>query len=232
MILNAQQKFFLWLLSFFSVFIIWMWAAQFNQSIGNSLKPKTVSKQNIPTVPALNLESANNNESDMKTKDTDADGLNDWDEIYVYKTSPYIADSDSDGYLDGYEIQAKTDPNCPHGQDCGAAIYQNATEQQSPTIVPEVNLGQLGANQIPGIDLNNIDPQTLQLLQQASGQAPSINPVDISGFANADLQNILSGKSDAATLRGMLRSAGIDANMLNQLSDEDLMQAYQETLAQ
>jgi len=61
---------------------------------------------------------------DLHTKDTDGDGLNDWDEENVYHTSQYIADSDSDGIDDGVEIQNSTDPNCPEGQDCN---------QQAPT---------------------------------------------------------------------------------------------------
>jgi len=50
---------------------------------------------------------------DMKNRDTDGDGLSDYDEIYVYKTSAYLSDSDSDGRDDGSEIVAGEDPNCP-----------------------------------------------------------------------------------------------------------------------
>ena len=41
----------------------------------------------------------------LKTKDTDEDGINDFDELYVYETSVYLADSDSDGIDDGEEIK-------------------------------------------------------------------------------------------------------------------------------
>ena len=40
----------------------------------------------------------------LKNKDTDQDGLSDYDETYVYETSPYIKDSDSDGINDGDEV--------------------------------------------------------------------------------------------------------------------------------
>jgi hypothetical protein len=46
----------------------------------------------------------------LKTKDTDGDGLSDWDEIHVYKTSPYLEDTDGDGrisrqqYISGFDI--------------------------------------------------------------------------------------------------------------------------------
>ncbi len=45
-------------------------------------------------------------ESDkLKSVDSDADGLNDYDEIYVYKTNPNDADTDKDGFEDGREVK-------------------------------------------------------------------------------------------------------------------------------
>jgi len=57
-----------------------------------------------------------------KTKDTDGDGLVDYDELYVYKTSPYIVDSDSDGYSDSQEVYSWNNPNCPIGKTCGFLV--------------------------------------------------------------------------------------------------------------
>lgn len=54
----------------------------------------------------------------LKNKDTDGDGLSDYDELYFYNTSPYLKDSDSDGISDKQEIDSATDPNCPAGQTC------------------------------------------------------------------------------------------------------------------
>ena len=67
---------------------------------------------------------------EMKTKDTDADGLNDYDESRVYHTSPYLADSDSDGVDDKTELENGDDPNCPVGKECGglaAALESQVT---------------------------------------------------------------------------------------------------------
>lgn len=43
-------------------------------------------------------------------KDSDYDGLSDQGEIQIYKTNPDKADTDGDGYLDGAEVLAGTDP--------------------------------------------------------------------------------------------------------------------------
>lgn len=56
----------------------------------------------------------------LKNKDTDGDGLSDYDELYIDKTSPYLKDSDGDGIPDNTEITHGTDPNCPQGQTCSA----------------------------------------------------------------------------------------------------------------
>ncbi|MFH1315568.1 MAG: hypothetical protein ABIH67_04185 [Candidatus Uhrbacteria bacterium] len=56
---------------------------------------------------------------EQKVSDTDEDGLTDYDELYVYKTSPYLADSDSDGINDKTEVITGDDPSCPSGRDCG-----------------------------------------------------------------------------------------------------------------
>jgi len=55
--------------------------------------------------------------------DTDRDGLTDYEEIYIYGTSPYLADTDGDGISDYDEIMAGTDPLCPEGTVCGESEF-------------------------------------------------------------------------------------------------------------
>ncbi len=53
-------------------------------------------------------------EETLKAKDTDADGLNDWEEINIYGTNPLNSDSDNDGLNDGDEVHIyDTDPLNP-----------------------------------------------------------------------------------------------------------------------
>ena len=58
----------------------------------------------------------------LRALDTDGDGLNDFEELNLYTTSPYLADSDSDGRSDSEEVAEGDDPNCPGSQDCYNAI--------------------------------------------------------------------------------------------------------------
>jgi hypothetical protein len=117
-----------------------------------------------------------------------------------YKTSPYLEDTDSDGINDKQEIEDGTDPTCPQGKNCAVAT-ENLT-------------GSSTSNQIQ----NNL--------------TPSINLATSTITTNeeAALQGILSGGADAATLRQILISSGVDKTELDKISDEDLMKSYQETL--
>ena len=136
----------------------------------------------------------------LKNQDTDNDGLSDYDEIYTYKTSPYLEDSDSDGFFDKAEIDKGTDPNCPQGKDCGAA-----TETATPS-----------------------DPAASVFGTSSGAVSPS--NLDSASADQAALQNVLSGQIDAATLRQLLITSGASKEELDKISDEDLMKSYQETL--
>jgi len=65
----------------------------------------------------------------LVNKDTDNDTLTDFDELYIYHTSPYIADSDSDGLNDDIEISLGQDPNCPEGKKCVTAPATSVTNE-------------------------------------------------------------------------------------------------------
>jgi hypothetical protein len=49
--------------------------------------------------------------------DSDDDGLNDGDEVFVYSTDPLDSDTDDDGISDGDEIDAGTDPLVPDNEE-------------------------------------------------------------------------------------------------------------------
>lgn len=71
----------------------------------------------------------------QKKLDTDNDGINDYDELNVYGTSPYLNDTDGDGVIDGAEINNGGDPSCATGKTCGNTA--NKVSIPTPDVGPE-----------------------------------------------------------------------------------------------
>jgi hypothetical protein len=69
--------------------------------------------------------------TDPLSPDTDADGLNDGDEVLKYKTNPLLADTDGDLIPDGIEIQTGTDPLDPKSYDLKKATATSAVTPSS-----------------------------------------------------------------------------------------------------
>ncbi len=65
------------------------------------------------------------------SKDTDLDRLSDWEELYVYGTSPYIADTDGDGISDWEEI------NIYGSSPIDPEIANSSREERGVNPVPE-----------------------------------------------------------------------------------------------
>lgn len=80
--------------------------------------PVTGKEKEIVVKPKDKLDLSQKSQEELKASDTDADKINDFEELYVYDTSPYLSDSDSDGIDDFDEITNHTDPTCPEGQSC------------------------------------------------------------------------------------------------------------------
>lgn len=198
---SKRQKIAVAVLAIFGILVIVFWAVQFKTTLKNSLKHSS----------DTNTESSGNNEDVvanednksneiLKTKDSDSDGLSDWDELNTYKTSPYLEDSDSDGYLDKKEIETDNDPNCPMGQVC---VGTSDTEET----VPE----------------STVD-STSQTINNVLGAGAT---TDSSASFN---NNANSGNIDAASLRKALLQAGIDQTLLDNASDEQLIEMYKSAL--
>ena len=202
--LDKNQKIALVVLSVFAVLVVVLWLGQLRSTINRPFADQGTSQ--------LATGEQAENEQALKNKDTDGDGLTDWNELYLYKTSPYLEDSDSDGFSDKQEIDAGKDPNCPVGRDCG----------NLGIVEGDQGVVKQGETQPDNSSLNS-------LMDQLGASPPS--QTDTTSLSGPDLQTILGANLDAATLRQLLLGAGMQKEMLDKISDEELLKSYQEMLA-
>ncbi len=227
--------------------------------ISRQLKSPFAPKKAEQASSSNQLSSAINSETprieSLRTRDTDQDGISDYDELYVYKTSPYIADSDSDKISDKMEVDQGTDPNCPAGVVCSREPTEvisntNATsgEQSSATDVTNLSADQLreimrdsGASEQ---QLNQIsDDELLQAYQEileTEGTDLSLD-LNVNGAANTATNQPFSYETlDYETLfnlgpegiRQLLIEGGVPKETLDEIDDETLQQIYLESLSQ
>jgi hypothetical protein len=192
---------------------------------------------------------ASSTDSYLKEKDTDNDGLNDYDEMKVYGTSPFLPDTDGDGINDQEELKRGTNPNCPEGQACtGQGALYNANSGDAASTSPLVadpaqavfteeqlmQMEQVGQLANMKEQLDAMSPDATSSGSSAQVTAPAIeNIATSSGLAiteKAQAQAILEGGASAVNLRAALLKAGIPQSQLNQISDEALLASYRDML--
>jgi len=165
-----------------AVFIIVFWVWQMSARINRPFNYQGATVTDLSDTDYNNF---------LKNTDTDQDGLSDYDEIYVYKTSPYLEDTDSDGLSDKKEVDNGTDPNCPQGKDCNAAIDTSAaaTINASGALINTGSLTNLSSTSADETALQNAlngssDAAALRQLLIESGTASA---ADLSQISDADL---------------------------------------------
>lgn len=158
------------------------------------------------------------NEAKLKAQDTDGDSMNDYDELYVFRTSPYLEDSDSDGINDGTEIASNTDPNCPKGRECRMARLEGSGLGGSPSVAAG------GAPVVvvptPAAPTSGEDG-AYQIILETFGDPTALTPA------------IVATKLDAMSsdeLRGFLVKMGIPTKALEKADDAMLRQMLEETM--
>lgn len=168
----------------------------------------------------------------LRQQDSDEDGLTDYHELRVYGSSPFIADTDSDGLSDFDEVRDGTDPNCPQGQNCfGNTASQQAAQRKAEAEeeVQELKESLSDPDKIrqllieggaPPEQVNALDDQTLQILANEA----------FTSFSTGSEELTDSGEIDPESLRQELISQGFSEESLNVLSDEELIEVYNQAL--
>ena len=172
----------------------------------------------------------------LKHKDTDGDGLTDYDELYIYHTSPFLADSDSDGIPDGVEVSRGTDPNCPEGQTCREPRTTNpgpttdfgtAAQGTAPeTGAADQTAGQTAenTNAAPASPVSTAsDSQILQIITDTFG--------DVSGLTENDNVN-KEQQLPTDKLRAFYVKLGLPESEVQKVDDATLRQLLLDTFKQ
>lgn len=184
--LSREQKTGFVLLLLFGIVTIGLGFFQMRNTIYNPFAPDLES--NIAPVVTLD------EETKLQQIDTDRDGLNDYEELKFFQTSPYLADTDSDGESDKTEIDAGKDPLCPEGKLCTTQTDLPAATSTG-IVSPLLNTGtgpldilsSLGADLAPttsaslGIDMDALnDPAYIRslLLQTGKMKKEELDKID------------------------------------------------------
>ena len=202
--LDTGQRIGVALLICITLVLIGVSIVQYNSSIKNFGTRKDFSG----SAPALDPAAQAKNQQDaLKKIDTDGDGLSDYDEIYVFHSSPYIRDTDSDGIPDGEEVRRGTSPICPEGKDCSidqvVAAGQTASASSSVQAVLPLQTSEQAIN--PNNSAKIVAPTI-----PAAGVSPDIS------------------KMTPAQIRQLLIDNGIPKEKLSALTDSELVQLMQE----
>ncbi|MEK9152317.1 MAG: hypothetical protein AAB692_03030 [Patescibacteria group bacterium] len=159
----------------------------------------------------------------LKTSDTDKDGISDYDELYVFRTSPFLEDSDSDGINDGIEISQGYDPNCPKGKTCREQRTAGAGTPAAPTNGAPVNSGV--TTPTTAASTTAAPDKILDAIVETFGDIKDLTPekikVQLEAMPSADLRAFLTKigvpddtlkKTDDATLRSLLQDTLTELN--------------------
>lgn len=179
--LSKEQKIGFVLLLVFGILAIGLGVLQ----IRNTMYSKFALNNKVP----YTIKDEVNTTDALRFRDTDKDGLNDFDEMYVYGTSRYLADTDSDGTNDNEEVTRGTDPNCAAGKNCAGDITLTTIAATSTTPVQLEGLGMEAPLETASEDLTILlnDPVKVRELLKGAGVSDDV----LKKVSDADLMKMV-----------------------------------------
>lgn len=194
--LPRPQKIAVILLSLVACGIIGVWIWQFENRINSPFRLSPEDKILAEEAAKKKAEE----ETINRTKDTDNDGLTDYDETNIYGTSPYLEDTDGDNISDFDEVRIGSDPLCAEGSDCSLFTSDktdnlgDATEEVSQNPAEKVEDDLL----IKALSGDGNAETMRQILLQAGASKEEVDLISDEDLMNMYME-ILSVQNPAAT---------------------------------
>lgn len=206
--LSRNQKIAIGGLAVFAFFVLILYGVYMQQTISGQFDYSDVEVAEETTDGLCTGANCQKEDSEvsLRSKDTDGDGLSDWDELNVYLTSPYLEDSDSDGYPDKKEIDTENDPNCPIGRDCYGVTEESTIDSTVDTTDSTINTSN-----------NSTNIYNTGTTGESSGEGD---------YSEIDFDKVMAGNSDVDTIRALLITSGLDQSVVDGLTDEEIMDIY------
>jgi hypothetical protein len=163
---------------------------------------------------------AEQEEALKKERDTDRDGLSDYAELNIYKTSPYLPDSDSDGIPDAIEIAQGTSPTCPKGKQCTPLVEALAAGPNTST---------QAFNDLLAQESQRSQAELLNSLQPRLPTPEELAAMSATGTAPVKGKLLPPDQMTPQMIRTyMTENKLIAADQLEKLSDAQLIRAYEQ----
>lgn len=175
-----------------------------------------------------------------RIKDTDLDGLSDYDELNTYNTSPYLEDTDLDGVSDYDEMLLGRDGECT-GDNCKTVTVPK-TESDFMNILSGLDF-QVMDFQIfkqtlidSGYDKASVDSLTEEDFNQMkqmlnSEELTNTESLDQTELTQEELQQIEQMRNiSIQEIKSLMIQGGATQEQLSEFSDEQLKQIYLQTL--
>ncbi len=212
--LGKEQKVGFVLLLLFGLMAVSLGYLQMRNNLHNPFM--TAKKDSGQTVTA-SLDEILGDDARLQSIDTDQDGLNDYEELTFYETSPYIPDTDSDGISDYAEVQKGTDPLCPEGETCITETVDSSSTSTITTVQPQIGNGKTA----------------FELLQEVSIPVDETAPTaaEAPALTEDDMAQLQLMAENPELIRNMLAETGqLTEQQLAEITDEQLLNIFAETL--